>query len=400
MEHLREFKRKYVWRRKAPRREMASLVGELSFAANAIPAGRCFLKRMYDAIHEIESDKTGAAVDYDRDVAVTGAATLDIRWWEKCLEEADCARLWRTKSFALQRCWSDASNYGFAECIAVEEAGEFPKMQFTHGVWPDAVAGFSSNWHELATIVHSIRSRFEQVRDTSIHYMTDNSTAVRAINTGTVGSVQLMKLSRELKLLQARGNIGIEAVHLPGSMMQLQGTDQASRSMPFMGMYSGKQGSHDLFAPIEWPVFELNGSIVEAIRAVNTSTVLDVSAPEQWYWGQELAGKDSYLHLQPRHVAPAMEILLEAQLRMGETTAFTVVTPAVGMQEWRKYLKHFRRKEIHKVVVQGLGEVKHWLLRFEAGDGLLPRGAATTDGDEDYEEQEDSAISRSDSTHV
>ena len=81
-----------------------------------------------------------------------------------------------------------------------------------------------------------------------------------------------------------------------------------------------------------------------------------------------------------------MEILLEAQLRMGETTAFTVVTPAVGMQEWRKYLKHFRRKEIHKVVVQGLGEVKHWLLRFEAGDGLLPRGAATTDGEEDYEE--------------
>ena len=380
---LREFKRKYVWRRKAPRREMASLTGELSFAANAIPSGRCFLKRMYDAIHEIEGDKTGAAVDYDREIAVTGAAVLDMKWWEQCLEEADCVRLWRTKSFALHRCWSDASNYGFAECIAVEEAGEFPKMQFTHGVWPDAVAGFSSNWHELGTIVHSIRTRFEQVRDTHIHYMTDNNTAVRAINTGTVNSEQLMKLSRELKLLQARGNIGIEAIHLPGSMMQLQGTDQASRSMPFMGMYSGKQGSHDLFAPTEWPVFELNGSIVEEVEKLKTNTVVDVSAPEQWYWGEELAGRDTYLHLRPSHVAPAMEILLEAQLRMGESTAFTVVTPAVGMQEWRKYLKHFRRKEIHKVVVQGLGEVKHWLLRFEAGDGLLPRGAATEDDEED-----------------
>ena len=206
--------------------------------------------------------------------------------------------------------------------------------------------------------------------------MTDNATAVKAINTGTVNSKQLMKLARELKLLQARGNIGIEAVHLPGSMMQLQGTDQASRSMPFMGMYSGKQGSHDLFAPVEWPIFGLNGSIVEEVGKLKTSAIADVSAPEQWYWGEEMAGRDTYLHLRPSHVAPAMEILLEAQLRMGKTTAFTVVTPAVGMQEWRKYLKHFRRKEIHKVAVQGLGEVKHWLLRFEAGTGLLPRGSS------------------------
>ena len=152
-----------------------------------------------------------------------------------------------------------------------------------------------------------------------------------------------------------------------------------------MGMYSGKQGSHDMFAPVEWPVFELNGSIVAEVEQLRTDGVRDVSAPRQWFWNEELAGEDSYLHLRPSHVAPAMEVLLEAQLRLGETTAFTVVTPAVGMQEWRKYLKHFRRKEIHKVVVPGLGEVKHWLLRFEAGDGMLPRGQR----DEEEESEED-----------
>ena len=152
--------------------------------------------------------------------------------------------------------------------------------------------------------------------------------------------------------------------------------------MPFMGMYSGNQDcSHDLFAPIEWPVFELNGSIVEEVRKLRTGQVQDVSAPAQWYWNEDVAGRDTYLHLRPSHVAQAMEILLEAQLRLGESTAFTVVTPAVGLQDWRKYLKHFRRKEIHKVVVQGLGEVKHWLLRFEAGDGLLPRGPGNDEED-------------------
>lgn len=375
---LRTFKSRYLWKGRAPRRDMASLVGELSFAANAIPAGRCFLARLYDAIHEKGEEKTGEATDYDREVRVSGAANLDVRWWETCLEEATCVRLWRTKGFALHRCWSDASNYGFAECIAVDETGEFPKMQFTHGVWPDAVAGFSSNWHELATIVHSIKTRFQQLRDSQIHYMTDNATAVRAVNTGTVDSVQLMELSRELKLLQAKGNIGIEAVHLPGTMMQLQGTDQASRSMPFMGMYSGQKGKHDLYSPKDWPLFELNGSIVLEIEQLRVDRTVDASAPALWYDEVELAGKDSFLHLRPCHVSGALEGLLEAQLRRADTS-FTVIAPAVGTREWSKYLKHFRRKEIHKVYVQGLGEVKHWLLRFEAGDGLLPRGQGAED---------------------
>ena len=95
-------------------------------------------------------------------------------------------------------------------------------MAFTHGVWPDALAQFSSNWHELATIVHSIRTRALELRGAQVHYMTDNTTSVKAVNTGTVRSPQLMKLSRELKLLQARYNIGMEAIHLPGQMMMKQ----------------------------------------------------------------------------------------------------------------------------------------------------------------------------------
>ena len=95
---------------------------------------------------------------------------------------------------------------------------------------------------------------------------------------------------------------------------------------------------------------------------------------EDWYGAVELAGKDTYMHLRPCHVAPALGALLEAQLREGGSTSFTVVAPMVGLRGWRKYLKHFRRREVHKVWVPGLGEVKHWLLRYEGGDGLLPRG--------------------------
>ena len=370
-----DFTRKISRRRRANRREMAKIVGELSFAANAIPAGRCFLVRLYATIHEMESEVKGKSHDYDREVTVEVGAFLDLMWWATCLRESDCVVLWRSQTFALHRCWSDASNYGFAESVAVAETHDFPQMAFTHGVWPEAVAGFSSNWHELATITHSIVSRGPALRNSQIHYMTDNTTSVAAVNSGTVRSTQLMKLARELKRAQAKYNIGIEAIHLSGQLIQVQGTDGASRAMPFLGMYSGMEGSHDMFDPVEWPRFELSAELADRAAEALEVCTQDASDPRTWL-NMDFAGEDTFLHLRPAHVAPALERLMEGQMREGKTTAFTVITPAVGLREWRKYLKHFRQRVLLPLEVPGLGTVKHWVLRFNAGDGLLPRGMA------------------------
>jgi hypothetical protein len=389
LERVQDFLGTYGSRRRAPRREMASLVGELSFAANAIPAGRCFLARLYGAIHELDEAVRGDAADYDRHVVIRVTALLDLRWWVQCLEEAACVRLWRTGSFALHRCWSDASDYGFAESLAVEGEGEIPRMAFTHGVWPEAVAGFSSNWHELATIVHSIRTRLDELRGSSVHYMTDNTTAVKAVNSGVVRSPKLMQLSRELKLLQARGNIGIEAIHLPGRLMIVQGTDGASRQAPWLGMYSGRPGEHDTFSPLDWPCFELNGDIEGAVAALRSVSTVDMSDPARWLLPDtEVAGQDTFWHLRPCHAVVAMEIMLEAQLRLGLSTSFTVVVPQVGVRAWSRFLKHFRHKKVFEVHVAGLGAVKHWLLRFEEGDAMLPRKQRTAEGQEVGEDEE------------
>ena len=387
LRNVEAFVAKYAWRARVPRRETASLIGELSFASNAIPAGRCFLSRMYDCVHETqeEAGQKGEREDYDRTVPLRTEAKLDLRWWVQCLAEAQCVRLWRSRTFALHRCFSDASNYGFAEGIAVEETEDTPRMRFTHGVWPEVVAGYSSNWHELATIVHSISSRAQEIRNSSVHFMTDNATSVRAVNTGTVHSRQLMKLSRELKLVQARYNIGVEAIHLSGELMQVHGTDQASRAMPYVGMYSGtERHGHDRFDPMEWPLFRLNGAVLEAVQSLVTAETQDWSEPQSWCSG-DAAGRDTYMHLRPAYVAEGIALLLDAQLREGATTSFTVVAPMVGLRRWRKYLKHFRRREEHRMRVEGLGEVKHWVLRFEAGDALLPRGRS----EEEEEEGED-----------
>lgn len=364
---LQEFIKRWVPRRHANRREFATLVGKLSFCANAMPAGRCFLARCYRSIHESDEEDKGHAHHYDRTVPLRTPAILDLRWWQEALEVAPCVRYWKTGSFALHRCWSDASNYGLAESMVANAEGELPEMAFTHGVWPEALAGFSSNYHELATIVHAVKTRGEDIAGSNVHYHTDNTTAAKAVNTGSVRSPQLSALARELKYLQARWDVGIEALHLSGVLIQKQGADGASRSCPWLGMFGGKGSSED-FSPMEWPCFRLRGEIVRDMNRFVTPSTVTMNDPQTWFH-TECAGIDTVWHLRPAHVARAMEVMMDAALRDPDHTSFTVVVPRVGMKKWSRYFKHFLYKQIYAMQVEGLGEVHHWVLRFEPGDG-------------------------------
>ena len=277
----------------------------------------------------------------------------------------------KTRSFALSRLWTDASGFAYSDTMEVPGQGEFPAMQFGYGVWNEEQSRFSSNWHELATIVMSVAHRIEQLRGSVVRYVTDNWCAAACCNKGNARSPRLMKLIRELRLLQAKGDIEIEALWVSGKTIIRQGADGSSRSQPNLGQLSADPVSHDTFDPMAWPAFELSGPLgVQAHRYRDAPGVVDMSRPRNWMALHDVAGRDTYWHLRPRHVAKALERMLDAQLRQPKSTSFTVVVPVVNLIKWRKYLKHFRRKVELPVHVEGLGIVKHWLLRYEAGDGL------------------------------
>ena len=152
-------------------------------------------------------------------------------------------------------------------------------------------------------------------------------------------------------------------------------------------------GSHDMFDPMEWPIFELNGELGVLAQHAKDTCTLDASDPRQWH-NMDFAGQDTFMHIRPAHASAALERLMEGQLRMGDATAFTVIVPAVGLRAWRKYLKHFRKRKLWPIEVPGIGAVKHWYLRYEAGDGLLPKGqeeAPETGVEEDEVEETDEA---------
>ena len=183
------------------------------------------MSRLYDTLFEAEQAEKGDMLDYDREVVIGKGAWKDLEWWKQALTSSDCVRRWRTRTFALQRVWTDASGAGYCDAMAVPAEGELPKMAFGHGVWDQEQGLFSSNWHELATIVNSVARHLPNLRGAKVHYFTDNTTACAAVNSGVVSSPHLMKLVRELRLLQATGDVEVEAFHLAGKHIIKQGVE-------------------------------------------------------------------------------------------------------------------------------------------------------------------------------
>ena len=361
------------------RRELAQVCGELMFAARAVRAGRTFLKRLYSCLYPEGSDKL-SNTDWEAEVTVTPGGWRDLRWWQECLLVCECSVRLKTRSFALQRLVSDASNYGYGMGLVVpgktcDDGTVLPSMQFGYGTWEGEVASYSSNDHELRTIAMSLRTCKEQLRGCVVHFMTDNTTCVKAVNSGVVSSrradSKLMELVREIKLLEAEGDMVVECHHLRGKHMIVSGVDGISRAHTYLGQMSPNPAHHDTFTPMSWPQFELQGEIGQVANTYRTSGgTIDMSDPEDWT-GVDLSGKDSYFHLRPRHAAMAFAWALDAQLRKPATTSFTFVLPMFGLRLWSKFRKHFRSKRRFKLEVPGLGMVTHEVLRYSAGDGLL-----------------------------
>ena len=358
--------------RRAGRRQLASLVGELMFAGRAIPAGRTFLVRLWRCLSEAQlpAEERGDHRNYDRSVPITTGAWLDVRWWLQCLTRSPCIRRWRTRSFGLRRLWTDASGGGYCETLAVPARDGLPAMRFGYGQWSAEQSAFSSNWHELATVGMSLATRLEELRGCKVHYMTDNTTTAAGINNGALRSPKLMKIIREIRLLEAAGDVELEAYHIPGHHIVQQGADGGSRQHPYLGQLGAHPREHDTFDPVAWPLFTLCGDLLrQAHKWRARPHVLDATHPDTW--ATDVAGRDSFWHVRPSHGEFVFRKLLDAQLRRPADTAFTVIIPLLCTRPWRQYLRHFRRKRRLPLPVPGLGVVQHLVLRYEHGDGLL-----------------------------
>jgi hypothetical protein len=106
------------------RRELASLVGLLSFFSKAIPSSRAFLRWLYCCLH----DDMHGSHDYDVDVLLTAEAKLDLEWWASALVHLRDARVLRGEGVVTIKQHTDASGGG---CGAARSNGITPQVLIT-----------------------------------------------------------------------------------------------------------------------------------------------------------------------------------------------------------------------------------------------------------------------------
>ena len=192
---------------KAPLREIKSLAGKLSFASTVIPAGRTFIRRLYDVMIGLKNPNSL--------VSISNPVVQDLSTWEKFLTLANGKHMMRAipnLKPAVFTLTSDSSKDGYG--------GVFQDMYF-QGTFPDSWKSFDIQFLELYPIFLHIKIFHKILAGNKVLVRCDNLPIVHTLNKLSSKNQRVMKLIRAIVLFLMEFNIEIKAIHLPGKTNRL-----------------------------------------------------------------------------------------------------------------------------------------------------------------------------------
>ena len=293
----------------APRKELASLVGRIAFAAHGVRGGRIYTRRLYQALHRHTSHLTihqrvhmGGKTRLDRDF------WGDLAFWSNALPTAQGVKFFCDSSTRYHKIFGDASAAGRGATY-YSNAGP---VSFSWP-WEEQMQNASSNLRELTTFLDALRlwsQHFE--RGDRVMYTTDNLCTSTCINKGSGNSEQLLRTTREIHEWAAAADIHVLSRWAPGTALIREGADGLSRA--------------DVFEPRDRTVWQ-----VPMVMAAH------------WH----LVHGDKLQMPQFSRVGPALSNALAAYAESGTTASFLV--PEWPSASWYPMLKRFRLDATYSV---------------------------------------------------
>jgi hypothetical protein len=134
--------------------------------------------------------------------------------------------------------FGDASSAGFGSSLFINGT-----LHYRHGQWTSPYSDESSNFRELANLIHAIEDAHAKglLANSELFVFTDNSSAEGAFYKGTSSSRRLFDLVLRLRALQIHGGITLHVIHVAGRRMIAQGTDALSRGITTAGVMAGME---------------------------------------------------------------------------------------------------------------------------------------------------------------
>jgi hypothetical protein len=202
------------------RKQLESLIGKLSFAAQVLPGARPFMRSMHDAVAACRRPQTP--------VRCTPSFRSDVRHWIRFLSVWNGRQRWRNPAPLVFE--SDASLAGFSFLLVsvppTTATALFPPAQrpgaafcgsYAAGVHSEIASTHRGiGWCELLAVVAAAKKYAPLLRDSAALFRVDNSADVAIINRQATRSRLLLPLLRELYSVATEFNFSIAAVHIPG----------------------------------------------------------------------------------------------------------------------------------------------------------------------------------------
>jgi hypothetical protein len=205
--------RKLISLSKPSLREIASVMGNFSWAIPAVP----FARAHYRNLQRLYNDRLKHTADLDTKVSLSEDAITDLRWWITHLPSVNGKSL-TTAEPSLIIC-SDASLLGWgAVCNNVT----------SNGPWSFEDSKRHINELELQAAFNALQAFTHSLKNIAVLLMMDNTTAVAYVNkAGGTRSKEMCKLATEMASWCESKGILLQAAYLPGSLNSI--ADMESR---------------------------------------------------------------------------------------------------------------------------------------------------------------------------
>ena len=229
--------------------------------------------------------------------------------------------------------FGDASGSGFGSSLIID--GD---IYYRHGQWSEAFSQESSNFRELANLIHAIEDAYGKglLADAELFVFTDNSAAEGAFYKGTSPSRKLFELVLRLRKLQMTGGLTVHVIHVAGKRMIAQGTDGLSRGITTAGVMAGVPFGQ--FVPLHLDALQRETtSPILADWVLSWAGVHRFMSPEDWYchnWSTHTC-----IWTPPPSAADVCLDMLGKTIHMlPHTNVHIVLIPRLMTSRWRKTL--------------------------------------------------------------
>jgi len=336
-----------------PRLSLVVITGVLESLVDATPArtGHTYLRRLYDTIWATEPPAGTSGKDvYYLMVQLDDHGWADLAWWRSALRSRISRPARPTKTATLIATFGDGSGTGTGGTR--EALGSDPTpLEMWMGTWSNSVHSFSSNWKELKTLELTLSRELARgdgiARHTTLFYFTDNMVTYYTVSGGSARSPTLQKLLYRIKDLELQLGCFLEVVHIPGTAIIAQGSDDLSRGL-WLSQHRSYAPAPQLIPTLFQAVMFREGwedrlrTMLPFLRHSPCCSAVHWDSP---WRATDIFDRLTIWHPPPEMAAHALHQLLSTWVERPRTTSAVILIPRVFQRQWRRassYLHQIR----------------------------------------------------------